>query len=83
MLLKRSFFLEQFYDSVVVLFGVYHPNAPLVLHHILDIVGHLKSHEDDEDLENVVAPMQAKFLQYLLTFLFCIPLYLYWILELK
>jgi hypothetical protein len=34
-------FLEMFYESTVALSGVYYPTSPLMLHHILDIVGHL------------------------------------------
>jgi hypothetical protein len=40
-------FLELFYDSNVVLSGVYYPTSPLVLHHILDIAKHLHNTEKD------------------------------------
>ena len=57
-------FLEQFYDSTVVLSGVYYPTSPLVMHHILDIAGHLNNYENDMNLRNVVVPMKDKFLSY-------------------
>ena len=57
-------FLQQFYDSIVVLSSVYYPTAPLILHHILDIAGHLNYYENDGDLRLVVVPMKYKFLQY-------------------
>lgn len=57
-------FLEQFYDSTVILSGVYYPTAPLILHHILEIAGHLNFYADDADLKHVVAPMKSKFLSY-------------------
>ena len=34
---KMMEFLEMFYESTVVLSGVYYPTSPLMLHHILDI----------------------------------------------
>jgi hypothetical protein len=61
-------FLEQFYDSTVVLSGVYYPTSPLVLHHVLEIAEHLNTFESDPDFEDdfrrIVAPMKEKFLQY-------------------
>ncbi|CAO2176026.1 unnamed protein product [Urochloa humidicola] len=61
-------FLEQFYDSTVVLSGVYYPTSPLVLHHVLDIAEHLNTFESDPDFEadfrRIVAPMKNKFLEY-------------------
>jgi hypothetical protein len=33
-------FLEQFYDSTIVMSGIYYPTSPLILHHILEIAGH-------------------------------------------
>jgi hypothetical protein len=56
--------LELFYDSTCVLFGVYYPTSPLVLHHILEIAGHLHDFEHDNNLTAVVVPMKAKFLKY-------------------
>ena len=57
-------FLQQFYDSIVVLSSVYYPTAPLILHHILDIAGHLNYYENDREPRSVVVPMKDKFLQY-------------------
>jgi hypothetical protein len=61
-------FLEQFYDSTVVLSGVYYPTSPLVLHHVLDIAEHLNSYESDPEFEadfrRIVSPMKQKFLEY-------------------
>ncbi|CAO2201317.1 unnamed protein product [Urochloa humidicola] len=61
-------FLEQFYESTVVLSGVYYPKSPLVLHHVLDIAEHLNTFESDPDFEDdfrrIVAPMKQKFLEY-------------------
>ena len=53
-----------FYDSTVVLSGVYYPTSPLILHHILEIDGHLHDYEHDNNLAAVVVPMKAKFLKY-------------------
>ena len=53
-----------FYDSTVVLSGVYYPTSPLVLHHILEIACHLHDYEHDSNLSVVVMPMKAKFLKY-------------------
>jgi hypothetical protein len=57
-------FLELFYDSTVVLSGVYYPTSPLVLHHILEIASHLHDYEHDHNLSAVVVPMKSKFLKY-------------------
>jgi hypothetical protein len=40
-------FLELFYNSTVVLSGVYYPINPPVLHHILEIASHLHAAERD------------------------------------
>ena len=47
-------FLELFYDSTVVLSGVYYPTSPLVLHHILKIASHLHACEKDRNLRAIV-----------------------------
>jgi hypothetical protein len=57
-------FLELFYDCTVVLFGVYYPTSPLVLHHVLEIATHLHACERDLNLRQFVFPMQHKFLKY-------------------
>jgi hypothetical protein len=57
-------FLELFYDSTVVLSGVYYPTSHLALHHILEIGGHLNDHEKDNHLCDVVKAMKSKFLKY-------------------
>ena len=57
-------FLELFYDSTVILSGVYYPTSHLILHHILEIAGHLHDYEHDNNLAVVVVPMKAKFLKY-------------------
>jgi predicted nucleic acid-binding Zn-ribbon protein len=57
-------FLELFYDSTVALSGVYYPTSPLILHHVLEIAGHLSSYENDNLLRSVVVPMKDKFLKY-------------------
>jgi hypothetical protein len=57
-------FLEMFYESTVALSGVYYPTSPLMLHHILDLVGHLYAQETDLLLMNIVTPMELKFLKY-------------------
>ena len=62
---KLLLFLEQFYDSTVVLSGVYYPTSPLIMHHVREIAGHLNTtYERDRDLRNVVAPMKEKFEDY-------------------
>ena len=57
-------FLELFYNSTVVLSGVYYPTAPLVLHHILDIAEHLHKAERDQNFRMIAYPMKLKFLKY-------------------
>ena len=57
-------FLELFYDSTVVLSGVYHPTSPLILHHLLDIASYLHASEKDQNLISIVYPMKLKFLKY-------------------
>ena len=48
----------------MILSGVYYPTSSLVLHHVLEIAGHLNANENDRDLRNVVVPMKDKFLAY-------------------
>jgi hypothetical protein len=57
-------FLELFYDSTVVLSGVYYPTAPLVLHHILDIAEHLHIAEHDQNFRSIAISMKLKFLKF-------------------
>jgi hypothetical protein len=57
-------FLELFYDSTVVLSGVYYHISPLVSHYILEIASHLHACERDQNLRAIVAPMKLKFLKY-------------------
>ena len=47
-------FLEIFYESTVVLSGVYYPTSPLILHHLLEISSHLHASEKDQNLIVVV-----------------------------
>ncbi|WVZ51679.1 hypothetical protein U9M48_002795 [Paspalum notatum var. saurae] len=53
-------FLKRFYDSTVVMSGVYYPTSPLILHHILCIIRHLNSYENDRLLRTAVVPMKDK-----------------------
>ena len=65
MLLKKNLeFLELFYDSTIVLFGVYYPTAPLMLHNLIEIAGQLKNYENDRMLRELVVPMKSKYLKY-------------------
>jgi hypothetical protein len=57
-------FLELFYESTVVLSSVYYPTSPLMLHHILEIAGHLHPKDFDPLLIGVLVPMRLKFLKY-------------------
>ena len=57
-------FLELFYDSTIVLSGVYYPTSPLILHHLLEIASHLHASEKDQNLIAAVYPMKIKFLKY-------------------
>ena len=57
-------FLERFYDSTVVMSGVYYPTSPLMLHHILHINKHMNMYENDNLLRHIVVPMKDKFLKY-------------------
>ena len=61
---KMMEFLEMFYESTVVLSGVYYPTSPLMLHHILDIAGHLHSKDTDPLIMNILTPMKLMFLKY-------------------
>ena len=51
---SRFEFLQLFYESTIVLSGVYYPISPLMLHHILEIVGHLHSNDTDPLLIHVL-----------------------------
>ncbi|XP_066392152.1 zinc finger BED domain-containing protein RICESLEEPER 2-like [Miscanthus floridulus] len=57
-------FLELFYDSTIVLSGVYYPTSSLVLHHILEIASHLHACEKEQNLRAIVYPMKLKFRKY-------------------
>ena len=57
-------FQQLFYDSTVVLFGVYYPTSLLVLHYILEIASHLHAAERDHNFRNIVTLMKLKFLKY-------------------
>ena len=57
-------FLGIFYESTVVLSGVYYPTSLLILHHLLDIASHLHASEKDQNLIAVVYPIKLKFLKY-------------------
>ncbi|XP_066311030.1 zinc finger BED domain-containing protein RICESLEEPER 2-like [Miscanthus floridulus] len=57
-------FLELFYNSTVILSGVYYPTAPLVLHHMLDMAEHLQNAERDANFRMIATPMKLKFLKY-------------------
>ena len=59
---KILVFLELLYNFTVVLSGVYYPTSPLILHHIIEIAGHLNTHENDNLLRYVVVPMKDKYL---------------------
>ena len=61
---KLLSFLQLFYDSTVVLSGVYYPTSPLVLHQILKIARQLNAFENDALLKHAVIPMNDKFLKY-------------------
>jgi hypothetical protein len=53
-------FFELFYDSIVALSGIYYPTSPLILHHIIEIGGHLNCYKNDSLLRNVVVPVKDK-----------------------
>jgi hypothetical protein len=53
-----------FYESTVALSDVYYPTGPLMLHHIIEIAGHLYDQETNPLLMNIVTPMKLKFLKY-------------------
>jgi hypothetical protein len=44
---KPLYFLQLFYDSTVILSGVYYPTSPLMLHQNLKIVRHFNALEND------------------------------------
>ena len=57
-------FLKIFYESTVVLSGVYYPTSPLILHHLLEIASHLHASEKDQNLIAVVYPIKLKFFKH-------------------
>jgi hypothetical protein len=57
-------FLKIFYESTVILSGVYYPTAPLALHQMIDIAEHLQAAESNEHFKHVARPMKMKFLKY-------------------
>ena len=57
-------FLELFYDSTVVLSGVYYPTTSLDLHQILDIAEHLHKAETYQNFRMIAYSMKLKFLKY-------------------
>jgi hypothetical protein len=61
---KLLSFLQLFYDSTVILSGVYYPIAPLMLHQILKIARHLNAFENDTLLRQVVVHMKDKYFKY-------------------
>ncbi|XP_066381626.1 zinc finger BED domain-containing protein RICESLEEPER 2-like [Miscanthus floridulus] len=67
-------FLELLYDSIVALFGVYYPTAPLMIHHVVKIAIHLHRYQNDEHIRTVVQPMIDKYNKYWRTIheLYCI-----------
>jgi hypothetical protein len=61
---KILLFLELFYECTLELFGVYYPTAPLLLHHLINIVSHLNQYENDPLLRHTILSMKAKFAKY-------------------
>jgi hypothetical protein len=57
-------FLKSFYESTVVLFGVYYLTSSLILHHLLEIVSHLHEGEKNQNLIAIFYPMKLKYLKY-------------------
>ncbi|KAK3127209.1 hypothetical protein QOZ80_7AG0569840 [Eleusine coracana subsp. coracana] len=57
-------FLEQFYESTNILFGVYYSTSNLIIHQLIDIADHLCQFENDRYLRYVVVPMKSKYLKY-------------------
>jgi len=57
-------FLEVFYESTVILSGVYYPTSPLVMHQLLEIAIHLQAADEDINLYTIVYPMKQKYLKY-------------------
>jgi hypothetical protein len=57
-------FMKIFYDCTVVLFGVYYPTSPLVLHQMLEIITHLHECEKDQNMFHIVYPMKLNYLKY-------------------
>ena len=57
-------FLELFYDSTVILSGVYYPTSPFILHYLLEIASHLHASKKDQNLIAVVYPIKLKFFKH-------------------
>ena len=47
-------FLEVLYDATNILSGVYYPTTPLLVHKMYFLADHLKAHENDPKLREVV-----------------------------
>ena len=54
-------FLEFFYDSTVLLSGIYYPTSPLVLHQICEITDLFETYRNDMLFKPIVEKMEAKF----------------------
>jgi len=57
-------FFEILSESTNALSGIYYPTSHLMVHQLLLIAGHLKQHERDPILKDVVLKMQNKYLKY-------------------
>jgi hypothetical protein len=68
---KLLSFLQLFYDSTVILSGVYYPTAPLMLHQILKIARHLNAFENDTLLIQAIVHMKDKYFKYWRDILYC------------
>ena len=57
-------FLKVFYDSTVILSGVFYPTSSLAIHHIVEMFELLNNYREDDILGPAVVAMEAKFKKY-------------------
>ena len=57
-------FLKVFYDSTVILSGVYYPTSSLAIHHVVEMSELLNNYREDDILGPAVVAMEKKFTKY-------------------
>lgn len=57
-------FLKVFYDSTLILFGVYYPTSPLAIHQVYEMTDLFYTYRDDDFFGETVKKMEKKILKY-------------------